>query len=295
MSCQRKPRVLCVDDEPGVLRMLRWLLEGQFDVTCTTDTREARMHLRSDDFEVVISDQRMPGMLGTEFLRWARIESPNTMRLMLSGYSDFTEIVDAVNASEVFRFLPKPWDEQQLLEAVDYAAAVVRRVPVRTAELSVESDEDDTIEPRDNEAILLLDPDPATEQHLREALGDATPLHWVRSIHEATAWIERHPASVLLVETEVGGDCTLDFIRAVKRRQPLAVTIATSGKRDGSNVVCLINDAQIFRFLKKPLVPSQTREMVRAALRQHRMLQAHPMRAARYKAQPDAGANPVFN
>lgn len=285
VSSMRKPRVLCVDDEPGVLRMLQWLLESQFDVTCTTDTREARARLRSDDFEVVISDQRMPGMLGTEFLRLARIESPNTMRLMLSSHSDFTEMLDAVNASEVFRLMPKPWDDELLLDTVEYAAAVARSVPLPASAPTGEPDEDGALEVRDGEAVLLLDPDPATEQQIRGLLGTQVPMVWARNIDEANALVARHAVAVLLVETQVGATSTVDWIRAVKRSQPHAVSIAMGAERDWAMVVRLINEAQIFRFLRKPLDLVQAHGMLHAALSQHRMLMAHPLRTARYAVQ----------
>ena len=285
VSSMRKPRVLCVDDEPGVLRMLQWLLESQFDVTCTTDTREARARLRSDDFEVVISDQRMPGMLGTEFLRLARIESPNTMRLMLSSHSDFNEMLDAVNASEVFRLMPKPWDDELLLDTVEYAAAVARSVPLPASAPTGEPDEDGALEVRDGEAVLLLDPDPATEQQIRGLLGTQVPMVWARNIDEANALVARHAVAVLLVETQVGATSTVDWIRAVKRSQPHAVSIAMGAERDWAMVVRLINEAQIFRFLRKPLDLVQAHGMLHAALSQHRMLMAHPLRTARYAVQ----------
>jgi len=285
VSSMKKPRVLCVDDEPGVLRMLQWLLESQFDVTCTTDTREARARLRSDDFEVVISDQRMPGMLGTEFLRLARIESPNTMRLMLSSHSDFTEMLDAVNACEVFRFMAKPWDDQQLLDTVEYAAGVARSVPLPATAPVDATDGDGALLARDGESVLLLDPDPAVAQQVRALLGDAMPMHWARSLDEANTLIARHAVAVLLVETQVGAASTLNWIRAVKRSQPHAVSIAMSVERDWASVVHLINEAQIFRFLSKPWTQGHAHRLLHAALAQHRMLLAHPLRTARYAVQ----------
>lgn len=108
MGHTKKPRVLCVDDEPSVLRALGWLLRSRFEVSSTTDAHEGLSLLRQGAFEVVISDQRMPGMTGTEFLQRAKIESPNTMRLLLTGYSDYADILGSVNDCEVFRFINKP-------------------------------------------------------------------------------------------------------------------------------------------------------------------------------------------
>ena len=95
MGHTKKPRVLCVDDEPSVLRALGWLLRSRFEVSSTTDTQEALSLLRQNAFEVVISDQRMPGMTGTEFLERAREVSPRSIRLLLTGYSDFNAVLKA--------------------------------------------------------------------------------------------------------------------------------------------------------------------------------------------------------
>ncbi len=91
--------------------------------------------------------------------------------------------------------------------------------------------------------------------------------------------------AVLLVETQVGASSTVDWIRAVKRSQPHAVSIAMGVERDWAMVVRLINEAQIFRFLRKPLDRVQAHRMLHAALSQHRMLMAHPLRTARYAVQ----------
>ena len=284
----RKPRVLCVDDEPEVLRALQWLLGASFEVSCTTDAREGRARLRCDDFEVVISDLRMPQMLGTEMLQWARIESPNTMRLMLAEPPDFAEVVDAVNASEVFRLLPKPWDAPQLLDTVDYAAAVARSVPL----IEPEGAGGGSI--REEEAVVLLDPDPAIESQVRACLDAQTRLYWARSPGEADALLARHAVAVLVVEPQIGSASTLELIHALNSRQPHAVPVALSAERDPTLLIRLINEAQIFRFLSKPVVHPYARRTVQAALAQHRALLAQPLRTARHAVQRPANGGQAF-
>ena len=79
---ERLPKVLCVDDEPPLLRSLRWLLRREFDVAVASSGREALALLAADRFDVVLSDQRMPGMCGSEFLSLAQQVSPLTVRLL---------------------------------------------------------------------------------------------------------------------------------------------------------------------------------------------------------------------
>lgn len=283
-----KPRVLCVDDDPHVLRALQWLLRRQFEVSTTTDPQEALARLRGSAYDVVISDQRMPDMPGTEFLQHARIESPNTMRLLLTGFPGFTDLMDSVNASEVFRFIQKPWDNQQLLDIVAHAALVARHLPLDEPVSGVLNGGGSHLEVTGGDAVLLLDPDPATEQQLRTALGFEVPLLWARDQVEAAEMLSHAPVAVLLLETHVGSTPTLDLIRAVRRSQPEVVTMVLSSERDSTAIRNLINEGQIFRFLGKPVGPRYARRMVRSALARHRNLREHPMLIARHAVQtPD--------
>ncbi|MCV0438521.1 MAG: response regulator [Hydrogenophaga sp.] len=280
-----KPHVLCVDDDPNVLRALQWLLRSQFTVSTTTDPQEGLARLRGLPFEVVISDHRMPGMPGTEFLQQARIESPNTMRLLLTGFSDFTDVMDSVNASEVFRFIQKPWDNQVLLDTIAYAALVARHLPLDGSAGVFRTKKGSDIQVTGDEIVLLLDPDPLSEQQLRKALGEDMVMCWARDMAEAADLLTHHRVAVLLLETHVGPAPTLDLIRAVKRSQPEIVPMVLSAERDSHAIRRLINEGQIYRFLGKPVGPRYARRMVRAALAKHRELLAHPLRAARHAVQ----------
>ena len=87
-----RARVLCVDDEPNILRSLRWLLQKQYDVDIAASGIDALTMLRKADYDVVISDQCMPGMIGSELLREVRKVAPRAMRILLTGYSDMQAV-----------------------------------------------------------------------------------------------------------------------------------------------------------------------------------------------------------
>ena len=82
----KKGLILCVDDEPNILRSLNWLLRKDFDVLTAPNGHEALALVRQNDFDVIISDQRMPGMTGVEFLREVSRVSPRAIRILLTGY-----------------------------------------------------------------------------------------------------------------------------------------------------------------------------------------------------------------
>lgn len=284
MKETHKPRVLCVDDEPSVLRSLNWLLRGRFDVSSATDASEGLELIRNSEFDVVISDQRMPGMTGTEFLERVKETSPNTMRLLLTGYSEYTDVLRSVNDSEVFRFIHKPWDNQHLIDTVSYAATVAREVPLqRDAEPATTMGMAlDSLRDSRTEAVLLMDEDPTIEHQLRSLLDDTMLLLWARNPSEAVSLLHRHKVAVIVADTDSGNGSTVELIRAVKRSSPNIVAMIYTAERDSSTISRLINEGQIFRFIAKPAGPGFVSRMIQAALKKHRDLMAQPTRIARH-------------
>lgn len=123
MSTDAPIRVLCVDDEPNVLDGLRRHLRQGFDVDTAEGSGEGlQMVEESGPFAVVISDLRMPGMDGIEFLSRVREHSPDTARVLLTGNADLRSAIAAVNEGQLFRFLTKPCPPKVLLPAVQAAA-----------------------------------------------------------------------------------------------------------------------------------------------------------------------------
>jgi len=111
--------ILLVDDEAPILKALTRLLQYEgYTIRCTTDPEEAVEILRNEEIHLVISDYTMPGMTGIEVLRKARLLRPNTIRLVLTGNADLSIAMDAINKGEIYRFLTKPWDNNDLLVTV---------------------------------------------------------------------------------------------------------------------------------------------------------------------------------
>jgi CheY-like chemotaxis protein len=108
-------RLLLVDDEPNILAALRRLLRRDgYDIVADTDAHAALRRLETEDFDVIVSDQRMPDITGVEFLRRAKTLRPHSMRIVLSGYTDLDSVTSAINEGAIYKFLTKPWDDDQL-------------------------------------------------------------------------------------------------------------------------------------------------------------------------------------
>ena len=107
--------ILCVDDEEYILKGLRMSLEiDGYKVFTALNGEEALQILDKEPIDLIITDQRMPVMDGAALLRQVRKKYPEIITIMLSGYSDFEALVQAVNEGEIFRFLSKPWDDAEL-------------------------------------------------------------------------------------------------------------------------------------------------------------------------------------
>ena len=119
MATATKPRILCVDDEPMVLEGLRDSLRRTFDVRVASSAADGLALLKANrrDYAVVISDMRMPVMSGAVFLREARRVAPLAVRMLLTGYADRDAAVTAINEGQIFRFLTKPCDRDDLTRA----------------------------------------------------------------------------------------------------------------------------------------------------------------------------------
>ncbi len=126
MAATSKHPILLVDDEPEILFSLRGLLRREFDLHTAESGAEALEILRRQPIHVVMSDQRMPEMTGVELLHRAREIRPDATRLLFTGYSDLSAVIDAINQGNVFRYIAKPWDPDDLLAALRRAGAQER-------------------------------------------------------------------------------------------------------------------------------------------------------------------------
>lgn len=117
-----RPRILCLDDNPRVLRLLRRQLGAMYEVVITQSAEEALSIIATvHTFDVIVSDLEMPGTHGLSFLKQAREISPTTESIILTGLSDPATMAVARSAGKSAQLLTKPWSEAALMEAIDRA------------------------------------------------------------------------------------------------------------------------------------------------------------------------------
>jgi response regulator RpfG family c-di-GMP phosphodiesterase len=114
-------KILVVDDEPANTRMLERLLRDHYDVATAQSGAEGLDVIAVYDFALIISDQRMPGMSGVDFLKRSAELRPHCVRIILTGYTDAGDLVDALNSNVVYKYVTKPWVNADLLQTVKRA------------------------------------------------------------------------------------------------------------------------------------------------------------------------------
>lgn len=287
----KKEKILCVDDEKQIVISLRALLRSKYEVLTATSGEEALGILRADPtIRVIISDQRMPKMLGAEVLREARSISPGTMRLLLTGYSDLQATIDSINEGEVFRFINKPWINQELRMIVDLAVEVAieteqaivnfgdaieaeplqHRINVNQGDFKLTEVTQKTA-PETNlklkgPGILVVDDEEETASELQGILHDTVLIYRARTISDAIEILGDKEIAVIISETIVHNEDATEFIKLLKQHYPSIITIILTKNHGIDSIISLINQGQVYRYSYKPVNQNQLELYIKSAL-----------------------------
>lgn len=175
-----KGKVLFVDDEKRVLNSMRGLFRRDYELYLTTDGSEAVKLVAEHDIDVIVADQRMPGLTGVQVLGEIRQVSPRTVRILLTGYADPEAIEGSINVGEVFRFLSKPCQPKLLKETLKLAITAARATSGAAA-ASGGATTGTAVQPADTPTpgppIPAPEPTPAPNQALAAgAANNVTPI-----------------------------------------------------------------------------------------------------------------------
>jgi DNA-binding NtrC family response regulator len=311
-----RPRVLFVDDEQRVLNSMRAMFRREFELFLTTDGATAVKIAAANEIDVIVADQRMPGMSGIEVLDMVKRLSPKTMRILLTGYADPAAIEGSINVGEVFRFLGKPCPPKQLRETIRLAVQATRSSSVselpqlgkerrsspRLRNGSGFGDEAAFIElpilqtqPANGEAdqkqrakdvgVVVYTMDSVFAETALRTLSNERNTMLATSLVKTMQALETHSSGVLIT------DITTDFARlnrivgALKQQVPELVTIVASDTRDSGNMISLINYGQVFRYELKPVTPGKLRVDINEAAIKHMTLRNNPDLEKRHRVE----------
>jgi len=265
----RKARILFVDDEERIVTALRSIFRINYHVFTATNGAEALEFVQKFQPHVVVSDQRMPEMTGVELLRRVKGLAPNTVRMLLTGYSDLAAIVGSINDGEVFRFISKPWDNQEIQKTLAEAAAIALDLAATAATPPIVPD-------RMEAGILVIEAQDETFRAVTQLVGGACPVYHAKSLDEGLSQLETHEIALIVADIASRSEEIVKAFKLLKQERPEILAIVLTEASDSELVIELINQAQIFRFINKPVNPDLLRQHAQTALIRYQSFKQNP-------------------
>ena len=265
----KKARILFVDDEERIVTALRSIFRINYHVFTATNGGEALEFVQKFQPHVVVSDQRMPEMTGVELLRRVKGVAPNTVRMLLTGYSDLAAIVGSINDGEVFRFISKPWDNQEIQKTLAEAAAIALDLAATAATPPIVPD-------RMEAGVLVIEAQDETFRAVTRLVGGACPVYHAKSLDEGLSQLETHEIALIVADIASRSEEIVAAFKLLKQERPEILAIVLTEASDSERVIELINQAQIFRFINKPVNPDLLRQHAQTALIRYQSFKQNP-------------------
>jgi serine/threonine-protein kinase len=267
-----------VDDDERILNALRSLARADYDVVTVTEGEQALEEVTKGAFDVIMSDQRMPKMPGVEVLRRVREIAPDTVRILLTGYSDLDSMVGSINEGEIYRFVSKPWDNQELARILNESVAVSRALREMRSEPLLPLEVDGT--------LLVIESEPNLIRAVRELFGRRHKVLYAQSGDDALDLMAKGEVAVVLADVDAQQAQMTTMLKLLKQEQPQMLAIVATGASDSELLIDLINQAQIHRLLNKPPDLQILKQHIESAMARHRTLRQTPELARHPRAEP---------
>ena len=274
-----KGRILFVDDEERILTALRSVFRRDHHVFTAANGAEALEFVRKFNPHVVVSDQRMPGMTGIEVLREVKEVAPNTVRILLTGYSDLAAIVGSINEGEVYRFISKPWDNQDIRRIIGEAVAIALQLAETAATPAIVPDPMTA-------GILVLDAERETFGAVRELFDTFCPVVWAPTLDDAFSALQSQEIALIVADVDKTAGEVITALKLLKQMHPEILAIAVAKASDSEVAIGLINQAQIFRFLGKPVDRELLKQHAQSALTRYQAYKQTPPLVRQHQVAP---------
>ncbi|ABE75543.1 response regulator [Psychrobacter cryohalolentis] len=279
----QKPKIAFIDDEPRILRSLKMHFRQSHDVFITTDASELMKYVSEHDVQVVISDQRMPDKQGTEVLRDIKAASPNTLRILLTGYADLNAVIDSVNEGEIYRYITKPWQNDELKQIVNKATEIAQQTQEITQNTMQGNDTQKVSGGTgSNRNILVLDDDESVYQQIKSHVKSAYTVSWASNLEQAARLLQKKRFGVTITDSTLNKENITPIVYALKNIQPDLMVLMLTEFKDAHMVIDLINKGQVYRCLPRPTNFSIMSISLDRAFDHHERLLEQPILAARH-------------
>lgn len=299
---KERSHILVVDDEPLMLNSLRDLLEFDYTVHTAQNGFEALEVLRRHPIKVIISDERMPEMPGHELLRQAKSISPETIRILLTGYADLESVIKSVNAGEIFRYLNKPCRPEMLQSVVRLGVQIYDRVAMLKASAANAAKAQPVptavpAKPAAKPSVLFIGYSKTEVEDLVSKLADMYDIVAADTVEEAFKIFSRKEISVIVSELQLGEYDGVDFLQTLKQEKPHSVIIILTDAVDVKLIVRAVNELNVFKYIPKPTTQEQLERALREAAAKSSQYAVHPDAATLTKptetaSQPSAATEP---
>ncbi len=283
----QKPKIAFIDDEPRILRSLKMHFRQSHDVFTTTDAAELMAYVSRHDVQVVISDQRMPDKQGTEVLRDIKEKSPNTIRILLTGYADLNAVIDSVNEGEIYRYITKPWQNDELKDVINKATEIAQQT--QDIAPSVFGDTALSHSAYSNAAgkrhLLVLDDDEHVYQQIKSHFKGAYTVSWANTLEQAASLLQKKRFGVTIADATLNEENITPVVYALKNIQPDLMVLMLTEFKDAHMVIDLINKGQVYRCLPRPTNFSMMSISLDRAFDHHERLLQQPILAVRHQVE----------
>ena len=278
----QKPKIAFIDDEPRILRSLKMHFRQSHDVFVTTDATELMKYVSEHDVQVVISDQRMPDKQGTEVLRDIKEASPNTIRILLTGYADLNAVIDSVNDGEIYRYITKPWQNDELKKIVNKATEIAQQTQDITQNMKQGDESQSFINAGSKRNILVLDDDESIYQEIKNQFKSTYTVSWASNLEQAAKLLQKKKFGVTITDATLNEENITPIVYALKNIQPDLMVLMLTEFKDAHMVIDLINKGQVYRCLPRPTNFSIMSISLDRAFEHHEKLVQQPILATRH-------------
>ncbi|KOR32585.1 hypothetical protein TI05_06340 [Achromatium sp. WMS3] len=276
-----KPKVLFIDDEERIVRSLTMQFRTSYKVKGLTDPAEALNLIRNDHYHVVVSDQRMPEMQGTELLKQVREISPLTIGILLTGYADLPAVIGTINDGEIFRYLTKPWNTEEITQVLGKATDIA----IQMEQFSTVEGTKPTAATPTGPHIMVMDGDLAVHETIASQFEGKYIVHWAPNLDTVFDLLTTHDIALAITDLMLEEEEITPVLGTLKQHNPNILTIVLTTVKDSKIVINLINQAQVFRYLPKPIRPNLLNKSVSAALERYTQLCDTPILTKRHSVE----------
>jgi two-component system, sensor histidine kinase and response regulator len=219
------PKVLLLDDEENILNALKRLfIDDDISFFTCTSGPEALDVLKNNEIAVIVSDNIMPGMRGIEFLQEAKRISPDSVRIMLTGHAEIKSVMNAINKGEVYRFITKPWDDNELRSAIHHSIDRYR-IALLNEELREKKKELEYLNEQKSQLIGMVAHDLRNPLTVIMGLGDLLGMQLKDSLREKQlTYLARIKASSIYMVNLINNMLDVRMVESGKVRLDTAET-----------------------------------------------------------------------